>query len=154
MRTIRNRNDFVVGAGYIVAGAFFAIASRSYEMGTASDAGAGYFPFWLGVVLVGLGLAVVLRATDRRADAVSLEAWDWRSLLWIIGSIVLFGVLLQWIGLVLALIPLVVLSSRASHEFTWKGALLGAALLIGINVGVFVHVLELPLPIWPAFVRP
>ena len=63
----------------------------------------------------------------------------------------LFGVLLVPLGLVASLVVLVFVSSMASHEFGWKGALLNAMLLLAICVGAFVYGLGLQLPMWPAF---
>ena len=57
---------------------------------------------------------------------------------WSLGGVVLFGLLLQPLGLVLSLLVLVVVSNWASHEFTWRGALIGAALMIAFSVGVFI----------------
>jgi hypothetical protein len=51
----------------------------------------------------------------------------------------------------LSAIVLVVLSSRASHEFRWKEALLNAAVLIFVVWVVFVYFLEFQVPVWPAF---
>ena len=53
---IRSHQDFASGILFIVAGAAFAFLARGYRMGTASSMGPGYFPFWLGMVLVLLGV--------------------------------------------------------------------------------------------------
>ena len=55
---IKNYKDFMSGVMFIAFGAFFAILGRGYQMGTPAKMGSGYFPFWLGVVLGLLGLAV------------------------------------------------------------------------------------------------
>ncbi len=47
-----------------------------------------------------------------------------KTLLWILGSVVLFGLLLKPLGMVLSVFVLVLVSSMASHEFSWKGATL------------------------------
>ena len=147
---VRNRRDFVVGLGYFFAGATFALAARGYERGTADQMGPGYFPFWLGIVLAVLGAVVTLRALGRTAPRTTLAAWDWRALAWITGSVVLFALALQPLGLALSLAGLVVLASLASREFTWKGTLANAVFLVALNLGVFVFGLDLPLPVWPA----
>lgn len=150
-RQLRNPRDLVVGVAYIVLGAGFSVASLGYEMGTASRMDAGYFPFWLGVVLAGLGAVVSLRALSPHAPRTVLERWDLRSLLWMVGAVALFGATLRPLGLVLSLALLVVLSSMASRAFTWRGALLNATVLVALNLGVFVYGLSLPFPVWPAF---
>ncbi|MGD9946661.1 MAG: tripartite tricarboxylate transporter TctB family protein [Burkholderiaceae bacterium] len=151
---IHNRSEFAIGLGYAVTGAAFALAARGYELGTADGMGPGYFPFWLGVVLLMLGLSVIHRATARHGPRSSLASWDWRSLLWISSAVVLFALLLKPLGLALSLALLVMGTSLASHEFRWRSALLLATLLVLLNVGLFVHALSLPLPVLPALLSP
>lgn len=149
---VNNPRDLTVGLLYVAAGLGFAAkAWWSYELGTGARMGPGYFPVLLGLVLVGLGITVGLRALHPNAPTVRTERWDWRSLLWMTGSVALFGLTLPWLGLVVSVALLVLVSSRASHEFTWRGAL-GAALSLAIlNYLVFVRGLGLPFQAWPAF---
>jgi hypothetical protein len=48
---------------------------------------------------------------------------------------------------------LIMVSSKASPEFTWKGALANAAVLIVLCVGVFVYGLGLQFPVWPTLFK-
>jgi hypothetical protein len=70
----------------------------------------------------------------------------------VLGAVVVFGLLLQPLGLILSLIALVLVSSLGSHEFGWKGALLNAAVLTLFSVGAFIYGIHLQIPMWPAFV--
>lgn len=149
---IRSHQDFASGLMFIVAGAAFAILARSYRMGTASSMGPGYFPFWLGVVLVLLGVVVLVQSLSRKGVADRIPRLDVKTLLWILGSVVLFGLLLQPLGLVLSVVALVVVSSLASHEFGWRGALATAGVMVLIGWGTFVWLLNLQIPLWPAFI--
>ena len=79
-----------------------------------------------------------------------MRQWDWKGLAWVTGSVVLFAVLLFPAGLIGSLFVLIVMSSKASPEFTWKGALTNAAVLIALCLLVFVYGLGLRLPVWPA----
>ena len=56
-----------------------------------------------------------------------------------------------WLGLVLAGLVLVFVSSAASPEFRWKEALVSGAIQGGAAVAVFVYGLGIPLPVWPVF---
>lgn len=147
--TIRNQRDFTVGVAYIATGAVFAVVSWGYELGTASAMGPGYFPFWLGIVLSLLGVVVCTGATSAKAQRLPLERWDWRTLAWMTGSVAAFGLALKPLGLMLSIVALVVASSLASREFTWRGTLLNAAVLGLLNTVLFVLLLDLPLPLWP-----
>jgi len=149
---IRSHQDFASGILFIVAGAAFAILARGYRMGTPGSMGPGYFPFWLGLVLALLGVVVVVRSLSRKGVADRIPRWDIRTLLWILGSVVLFGLLLQPLGLVLSLVVLVLVSSMASHAFTWKGAVGTAIVMVLMSLGTFVYGLQLQLPVWPAFI--
>jgi len=147
--SIRNQRDFTVGAAYIVVGALFSAVSWTYELGSASSMGPGHFPFWLGMVLALLGALVCGRATTARAAALRLERWDWRTLPWMAGSVAAFGLALPPAGLVLSTFGMVVASSLASREFTWRGTLANAAVLVLLNSALFIVVLDQPLPLWP-----
>jgi len=149
---VRNQPDFVLGLLYILAGGGFAAAASRYEMGTLAYMGPGYFPFILGILLAGIGAWIVLRATLARSIRVRLAPWNLRSLFWMVGSVIMFGLALQPLGLVIALVLLVILASLASHEFTWKTTLVNALAMVVLNVGGFVYGLSIPFPVLPQII--
>jgi len=71
---IRNQKDFMSGLMFIAIGAFFSILARSYQMGTPAKMGSGYFPFWLGIVLALLGLAVLHGSLKSSAEESGIAA--------------------------------------------------------------------------------
>jgi hypothetical protein len=150
---IRNQKDFAAGLLYICSGAAFAIGALNYKMGSADRMGPAYFPFWLGMLLALIGVIVLANSVRARSASVEMPHFDWKVLAWILGSVAAFGVLLTWTGLLVALVALVLISSMASHEFKWMGALLNAALLLALCLGAFVYGLGLQLPLWPSFVH-
>ena len=150
---IRNQKNFAAGLLYIAIGGAFAIGALNYKMGSADRMGPAYFPFWLGVLLAVIGAVVLAASLRATSKADPLPRFDWRVLGWILFSVTLFGLLLDRLGLVASLVILVVISSRASHEFGWKGALLNAALLLALCVSAFVYGLGLQLPLWPSFLN-
>ncbi len=150
--TIRNRKDFAAGLLYIVCGAAFAIGATNYNMGTAARMGPAYFPFWLGLLLIAVGVLVMIPSLRARTPSEALPKLDLKTLAWIILAVVLFGLLLTRLGLMVALVVLVLVASRASHEFKWRGALLNALILLAACLGAFVYGLGLQLPLWPSFV--
>jgi hypothetical protein len=58
---------------------------------------------------------------------------DLRPLLIVLGSVVVFGLAVVPLGLVLATILLIVISSTASHEFRWKEAVIASVILAGVR---------------------
>jgi hypothetical protein len=149
--SIRNQRAFVSGALFVGIAIFFFVESMSYPLGTATRMGPAYFPIMLSILLALIGLAVMAGAVATRAKLERLARWDLKGLAWIVASIVLFTALLYPLGGVVALLVLVVVSSRASPEFTWVGTLVNAAVLIAMCVGIFVYGIGLQMPLWPAF---
>jgi Tripartite tricarboxylate transporter TctB family len=147
---IRDQRAFVSGALFLAFAVFFFVTALNYPAGTAARMGPGYFPRLLAIVLAAIGLAVMLRAVRRTAERRSLLRWDVKGLAWVTGSVILFAALLFPLGLVGSLFVLIMVSSKASPEFTWKGALANATVLIALCLLVFVYGLRLQLPVWPA----
>ena len=148
---IRNQHDVAAGLIYVVAGAGFSLGALNYKIGEAARMGPGWFPFWVGVLLVAVGFATAAGGMRPSAAEDKVKRPELRSLAWVLGAVVLFGVLLQPAGLVLSLAVLVIVSSLASHEFSWKGTLLNAAVLIAFSVGAFIKGINLQIPLWPSF---
>ena len=148
---LRNRQDFWSGAMFIALGLGFAWKASQYQLGTSARMGPGYFPFWLGMVLALLGLVVLLGSLSKKAEATSIAAFDWRILLLVVGSVMLYAGVLQLLGVYASVFLLVVLSSLASHEFNWKVALANALFLVAFTYLAFIKGLGLTFPLWPSF---
>lgn len=150
---IRNHRAFASGALFLAFAIFFFVAALAYPAGTVARMGPGYFPRLLAIVLAGVGVVVILGAMKSTAERQVLRRWDFKGLAWVAGSVVLFGALLFPLGLPGALFVLIMVSSRASPEFTWTGALANAAVLIALCLAVFVYGLGLQLPVWPSLLN-
>src|SRR5688500_18409525 len=100
---IRNQKDFAAGMLYIAAGAAFSIGALGYRMGDAARMGPGYFPFWIGVLLVVVGVVTAATSIRKTTGVEKLKRPELGAMAWVLGGVVLFGLLLQPLGLVLAL---------------------------------------------------
>jgi hypothetical protein len=143
---IRNPRDFWAGAIYLALAVVAIWIGRNYQQGTSARMGPGYFPTALGSILAVFGLVSIGRAFLRRGEAIS--AFAWRPLVLVLGATVLFGLLLQRAGLLIALPCLIVIGALASRnsrlDATSIGALIG---LIAFCVVVFVKGLGVPMPL-------
>lgn len=137
---------------FSLTGLGFAWKATTYEMGTAAHMGPGYFPFWLGVCLAVLGTIVGLSALSGKAEETHVERFEWRVVILVIGSVILFSVLLPYAGLFLSIVALVIVSSLASHEFNFKVALGNAVFLALLSYLAFIKGLGLVFPVWPSFI--
>jgi hypothetical protein len=144
---IRNPKDFWAGVLFIAFGAAAIVIAGGYPLGTAARMGPGYFPRMLGALLVVLGAVLALRGT--RIPGAPLARLQWRPTVIVLGSVVLFGAIVNRAGLVLSTVLLIVLASAASREFRPRESLVAGMFLAALAVGVFIIGLQLLLPIWP-----
>ena len=83
------------------------------------------------------------------------QAWfakvGWREIIVILSGVALFAALLQPLGIVVALIVLILVTSMASHEFRLRDTVISAVVLLIMSYLVFVKGLELQFPLLPKF---
>jgi hypothetical protein len=149
--TVKNRQDFWSGIMFVALGGAFAIVATRYSVGTTERMGPGFFPFWLGVILAALGLLVVLSSLLPGALKAEVERFNWPVALIIAGSVALTGFVLNTLGLFISVFLLVLLSSVASHAFSWKVAVLNGLVMSLFVWAAFVKGLGIVFPLWPGF---
>jgi len=136
-------------AGIAVAGvcAICAALAWSYGIGTPRRMGAGFFPFFLGLVGIMLGIAMIVGAIvapQREGEEVPL-----RRLSFITAAFILFGVAIEPLGLIITVAGTALLGSFADPDARLgQSALLAIGLALGIW-GIFVGLLGLGIPVWP-----
>jgi len=144
---IRSPKDFWAGLIFIAIGAGFVLLAQQYRLGDMHRMGPGLFPTLVGALLVLLGAVTTGRAFALDGEAVPrLYA---RPLGISLLAIVLFGLALQWLGLIAAVAVLVIVGAYAARDVRPLENLALAAVMVGFSVAVFVWLLGLPLPLWP-----
>ena len=147
MIRISNPKDFWSGALFVAIGVATIVVGSRYTLGSAARMGPGYFPRILGILLIALGAILAFRAT--RTVGAPIPRFQWRPVVIVLGSVVLFGAIVQSVGVALSTVILIVTASAASREFRPLESLIAGVLLAALAVGVFVIGLQLQLPIWP-----
>jgi hypothetical protein len=160
--SIKSEKDFASGLLFIVTGGGFTwVSLSSYTVGSASQMGPGYVPLVLGLVLAMLGgLILFFSLVVETPDGGKIGEIAWRPLLCILGANLAFGALLGGVesiglpsmGLVVAIVALTVIAAMAdSAAFDIRRVLVLAAVLAGGSYGIFIALLGLQMPLWPAF---
>lgn len=149
MKFVRHPKDFVSGLLFAAVGVAAIVIAANYPLGTAARMGPGYFPRILGILLIILGSALALRAL--KLQGAPIPRWHWKPVIVVLGSVVLFGLIVDRVGLALSTVILIVLASAASPEFRPKESIVSGIALAVLSVAVFVLALKLQLPIWPQF---
>lgn len=160
---IGHPRDFWGGIMFVLLGAMFALGAKGlkfgdtvlvagYAMGTPARMGPAFFPFWLGLILILLGVAIAVTGYRTQGGAGSaFPRFHWRPILFILGSVVLFGLIMKPVGMLIAGIILVFIASAGNPEkVNWRQVALLAAGLVTFCALVFVWALKLPIPLCPA----
>jgi hypothetical protein len=144
-----NNKDFWAGMMLIGIGAAAIFIARDYRFGSTMRMGPGYFPSVLGGVLVLFGIYVMIMGL--RSKEKFKSKWPLRPLSILSLSIIMFGVLMNYAGLIPALVVLIFGTAIAGNEFKFIEVLLLSMGLIGLSVAVFVWVLGLNFPLIKGF---
>lgn len=142
----KDTHDIIGGLVLTALGTFAAVYAQRYEFGELHRMGPGYFPVALGVVVAVLGLFIAVPAFMRRGNPIHVE---WKTMGFVIASIVVFALTLKVLGLILATMLAVIVSSLADKETRWKGRLLIAVGVAFITWLVFSLGLSMVLPVFP-----
>ena len=160
--SIKSEKDFASGLMFIATGGSFAWASATeYTIGSASQMGPGYFPMVLGLILSMLGAFILFFSlVVETPDRGKVGDFAWRPLLCILGANLAFGALLGGVqsiglppmGLVVATVALTVIAAMADETaFQIRRVLVLSTILAGGSYGIFIVLLGLTMPVWPAF---
>lgn len=123
--------------------------SRDYPIGTSTNMNFGYMPRLLCWVLLGLGAVIILKGLMVRGERI--PAWPWRPLVMVTLSMVVFGFAIHSLGLAVASVALIVCGAFAGRDIRPRELAITALLLTAGTIIVFVHILDLPIAVWPPF---
>lgn len=147
---------------FLAIGAVFALVAKGvtlgdsvlmagYAMGTPARMGPAFFPFWLGLILMLLG--IIIAVTGYRAKGgpeAAFPRFYWIPILYVLGSVILFGLILKPLGMLISGIILVFLSSYGNPE----KVSIGATAILAVGLVTFCALafswgLKLPIPLCP-----
>jgi hypothetical protein len=148
---IRNHRDFWAGVLFALTGVLFMVLSNQYTLGSAAKMGPGYFPTVLGGLMTVLGLMMLVPAVRASAAEKRIDPIDPRTIGLILAAVALYALTLPSLGFIVSLFLLVIVSSLASHEFSWKATAISSVVLLIGSWLVFVKGLELQFPFLPLF---
>jgi hypothetical protein len=145
---VKMRNgELLSGAIPMVLGVVCLVGSRNLHFGTLTHMGPGFVPISLSVLLFLFGVLILIRGL--RSTTTSPPQWPaLRPLIAISACPVLFALLIERAGLVISIIAVCV-AARMAVPVTknWEIVLVPAG-TAAFCVGVFVIIMDLPLPVF------
>jgi hypothetical protein len=158
---IKSQKDFVSGLMFMGIGLAFAWGATKYSLGTGARMGPGYFPLMLGVMMAILGAVITFNSlVVKREGGDKIGKWAFQPLVFIIGANLIFGICLGGLpsiklpamGMIFGIYVLTFVASMASDGWKFKTTLILATSLAVISYVAFVKILNLQVPVWPAFI--
>ncbi len=107
----KNPKDLLAGLLFLAFGVFFFVYGQDYQIGTARRMGPGYFPFYLSLMLILIGLGVVARGLFRHGTPIGRIAWFELGV--ITAGILMFAFLIRPAGIIPSIALFVVAASFA-----------------------------------------
>jgi hypothetical protein len=146
MLRVKSPQDLGAGLVFVLIGLAGLYFGSDLAVGTAARMGPGYFPILLSAMIAAVGLIVGLRGVT--IDGPPIEPVQMRPIVFIIAAILIFGFLIESIGLALTAILLTVFAGYARRDVKLSETIVLGVALAAFTVGVFVYVLGQPLPAW------
>ena len=152
---IKNPQDFWCGILFIALGALAIHLSRDYEMGSALRMGPGYFPTWLGGIMMGFGVVIgglsfkMFKIQGDNNQGLGLGEWAFRPWLVLTATLALFALLMEAdFGFVPSLIVLIIGCALAHKDVHWRETILLSIVVTAGAVVIFSYGLGLPYPLF------
>lgn len=149
LRLLRKR-DFYAGLLMIGFGLVMALHGPSYSLGTLMHMGPGFLPTALGILLIGLGIAIGMTAIgvpDGEDEDLLPPQPQWFAWACILAGPLLFIVFGTYGGLAPATFMCVFVASLGDHKATWLGSVLLSLFITVFGVLLFHFVLQIPMPV-------
>jgi hypothetical protein len=145
---IRNLQDFWCAIFFIGLGVVAIYASLEYPVGTALQMGPGYFPVWLGAIMIAFGVVIgglALRAQGGPRQGLGASEWAFRPWIVLTAALAAYAILMDaGAGFVPALMVLVIGCALAHKDVRWRETLLLSVFVTAGAVAIFSFGLDLP----------
>jgi hypothetical protein len=141
-----NNKCVLSGIMFLFIGGVAIFMARDYPMGSALRMGPGYFPIVLGGIIIAFGVWEIIIGF-LKPDPVK-GGWSPRALVVLPIAAVIFGIMMERLGFIPALVTLIIVSAFAGKEFKLIEVLLLAVGLTIMCTGIFIYGLGLPYPLF------
>ena len=144
------KRDFYAGLLMIMLGSLFALKGPGYRTGTLMHMGPGFMPTALGVILVGLGIAIAIPATrlpPGEEEQILPVQREWLAWALILAGPLAFIIGGEYGGFIPATFLCVFVSSLGDRTITWRAAVGLATVVTAFGVLIFKCTLQVQMPL-------
>lgn len=145
--SIKGQQDFLSGLLFILIGLAFVSVGWRLPIGSVTQMGPGYIPLGAASILIVLGLACAVRGLV--THGARLDPIVWRPIVFVAGAVLAFGLSLERLGLVAAILLAVFIGRLAIPHARFVSTLALAIGLVVLCVALFHYGFGVPAPVWP-----
>ena len=124
--------DFFSSLFWLLIGARVCYGGYDLELGTLHDPGSGFMFFWVGVIMIGLSLAILVKAMRGKAHPGEMRSlWAnvrWKKIVAVLAVLFLYAYFFNVLGFILSAALLLIFLFKAVEPQRWSVAILGAIL--------------------------
>ena len=146
MIRVRSPQDFWAGLLFIVIGCAALWFGRDFALGALTRMGPGYLPRVLSLALIGLGAFLALRSLV--LEGPQIERSLFRPQIFVLLAIVVFGLLIERVGLGPTVVAVAMVASLASYQMKWIERVTLAICLSIASAILFITLLGQSMEIW------
>jgi len=133
-------------------GAFICWEARKLDYGRVVRPGPGFFPFWLGLALMIVSLAILFHYARKEMDPSlsSPELWKglaWEKVLYSLGGLLLYAFFLERVGYIIGTFLLLFFFFRVIEPQRWAVAIFGSVFTSFVTYALFKLWLQVQLPV-------
>lgn len=120
------------------------------DVGNIHDPGAGFMFFWIGLIMIGLSLIILIKAVRTKGAKGELNGlWaeiQWKKVISVLASLFIYAYVLTALGFILTTTLLLIFLFKAVEPQKWSWAIVGAVVFTLAAYGLFHSWLGCQLP--------
>ncbi len=147
LNRVRAPAELAAGLFFVALAALGLWLLRDLRLGTAVRMGPGFLPTTVcyGLLLCGL----IMAGRSFLTAGPSIERWHLRPLGVVLGSLLVFALGIQRLGLFVTILLVVAAAAFATPESRWREVIVMGVALAAFSTALFVRALGLPISPWP-----
>jgi len=126
------KQDIISSLFWMVIGAGVCYGGYDLELGTLRDPGSGFMFFWVGIIMMGLSLSLLIRAMREKSKTGEMKLiWSevqWKKILSVIIALFLYAYAFNTLGFIFCTTIILIFLFKAVEPQRWSVAVLGAIL--------------------------
>lgn len=124
--------DIISSLFWVAIGAGVCYEGYDLELGTLHDPGSGFMFFWVGIIMMGLSLSILIRAMREKTKAGEMKlVWSevqWKKIVLVIIALFLYAYAFNTLGFIFCTTLILIFLFKAVEPQRWSVAILGAIL--------------------------